>query len=137
MLSLLVFTQLYWASSPSPISIERQSHSSIDNAATDRSSALYANKINTLFFHDLNHGLYFGFADGQVTPFEITTPDGQTLYAWHVLPLDVYARHERKLRTGERHKTPLADFAKTLQFQLLSSSADPPARVVISCRSSL
>lgn len=96
-------------------------------------SALYANQVNTLYWHDLNYPDQFGFADGQVTPFNVETPDGQTLYAWHVLPLDVYARHEHSLRTGQRHKHPVEDFTKTLPYKLITEYNDPPPRVVISC----
>jgi abhydrolase domain-containing protein 12 len=74
----------------------------------------------------------FGFAKGQVTPFAITTPDGQTLYAWHVLPLDIYIRNAESLSEIEHPQGPVEDFTKTLPFELLSSTSTP-ARVVINC----
>ena len=95
-------------------------------------SALYAHKINTLFWQDIHDAEPFGFAKGQVTPFTIPTPDGQTLYAWHVLPLDTYLRNEDALSSIERHQGPVDDFTKTLPFKLLSSTSSP-ARVVINC----
>lgn len=67
-----------------------------------------------------------------MTPFTITTPDGQTLYAWHVLPLDAYIRNAESLSAIERPQGPVEDFTKTLPFELLSSTSTP-ARVVINC----
>jgi len=67
-----------------------------------------------------------------VTPFTITTPDGETLYAWHVLPLDTYIRNAKALIETERPAGPVEDFTKTLPFELLSSTSTP-ARVVINC----
>jgi hypothetical protein len=96
-------------------------------------SALYAHKFNTLFYHNINNAEQFGFAKGQVTPFNIRTPDGETLYAWHILPLDVYARNEKALRDDPRRSGPVEHFESTTAFKLLSSSAD--ARVVVSCAS--
>jgi hypothetical protein len=99
-------------------------------------SALYAHKINTLFWHDIHDAEQFGFAKGQVTPFTIPTPDGETLYAWHVLPIDAYLRNEKALSETGRLQGPVEDFTTTLQFSLLSSTS-PPARVVINCEFSL
>ena len=98
------------------------------------SSSLYAHKINTLFYHDINNAEQFGFNKGQVTPFTIRSPDGETLYAWHILPIDVYARHEKTLRNEKRPHGPVEDFTKTTAFRLLTSNQDP-ARVVVSCES--
>lgn len=95
-------------------------------------SALYAHKINTLFWQDVHDAEHFGFAKGQVTPFTIKTPDGQTLYAWHVLPLDAYIRNAESLSASERPQGPVEDFTKTLPFELLSSTSTP-ARVVVNC----
>lgn len=92
--------------------------------------ALYAHKINTLFLHDIDNGERFGFAKGQVTPFTIQTADGETLYAWHVLPVDAYARNERLLREEAAH---IGDFSNKHAFHLLTSSE---VRVVVSCKSS-
>ncbi|GAB7326135.1 hypothetical protein MBLNU13_g10145t1 [Cladosporium sp. NU13] len=92
--------------------------------------ALYAHKINTLFWQDVHDAEQFGFAKGQVTPFTIKTPDCQTLYAWHVLPVDTYIRNAESLSAIERPQGPVEDFTKTLPFELLSSTSTP-ARVVI------
>ncbi|WPG97519.1 Hypothetical protein R9X50_00029600 [Acrodontium crateriforme] len=93
--------------------------------------ALYAHKINTLFWDDLNQPHRFGFAQHQVTPFNIPTPDGETLYAWHVLPVDVYARHEKELQSETRQPGPVTDFKQTTAFRLLKSHEPEPARVVV------
>ena len=98
-----------------------------------KTSALYANKFNTLFLDDLNNPEKFGFAKNQVTPFNIQTPDGETLYAWHILPLDVYSRHEHTLRKEERPHAPVRDFTKTTAFKLLTSKDLAPAKVVVAC----
>jgi abhydrolase domain-containing protein 12 len=67
-----------------------------------------------------------------VTPFTIRTRDRQTLYAWHVLPIDAYLQNEEALSSIEPPKGPVADFTQTLPFKLLSSTSTP-ARVVINC----
>ena len=102
-------------------------------------SALYANSFHTYtlclghHLHRLHDGERFGFAKNQVTPFNITTPDGQHLHAWHILPLDVYAQNEETLRDEERpHAQCVPDITAALSFQHLTS--DKNARVVISCK---
>lgn len=94
-------------------------------------SALYAHKFNTLFLQDIDDTEQFGFAKNQVTPFHLKTPDGETLYAWHVLPDDVYARNDRAIRDAKRPHGPVDDFTKTEAFGSLKSQ---PARVVVSCK---
>ena len=99
----------------------------------DLPSALYAHKINTLAWHNIDDAEQFGFARGQVTSFNISTPDGQTLYAWHVLPIDAYLRNEKTLREVDVHQVPVADLTQTLPFKLLTASS-PSARVVVNCK---
>lgn len=91
--------------------------------------ALYAHKINTLFLHDIDSGEQFGFAKNQVTPFNIRTPNDETLYAWHVLPIDVYARNERSLLEEKRSDGMVQDFTTTEAFRLLTS--DDTVRIVV------
>ncbi|KAK3071735.1 hypothetical protein LTR53_008097 [Teratosphaeriaceae sp. CCFEE 6253] len=94
--------------------------------------AVYANRINTLFLgDDLNKPEAFGFARHQVTPFNLRTPDGETLYGWHILPLDVYARHEKVLREEGRPPGPVDDLTQTSAFAFLTNEDPSPARVVI------
>jgi hypothetical protein len=71
-----------------------------------------------------------------VTPFTITTPDGETLYAWHVLPLDTCIRNAKALVETELPSDPVEDFTKTLPFELLASTSTP-ARVIINCEHAL
>jgi hypothetical protein len=71
------------------------------------------------------------FIEHQVTPFNLATPDGETLYCWHVLPLQLYARNELEIRA--RSSEPKSDFTQTIAYQLLSGSKD--AKVVINCKS--
>lgn len=62
-----------------------------------------------------------------MTPFNISSPDGEILYAWHMLPLGAYAAYEGQLVNeppGIR-----ADLRDTVGFKVLQN--DPEARVVI------
>ncbi|KAI7482782.1 alpha/beta-hydrolase [Hortaea werneckii] len=95
--------------------------------------ALYAHKINTLFLGDnLSDPEQFGFSKNQVTPFGLPTPDGETLYAWHILPLDVYTRNEQSIQEEVRRRDgPVDDFTKTKPFNLLTTNDPQPAQVII------
>ncbi|KAK5126755.1 hypothetical protein LTR85_009689 [Meristemomyces frigidus] len=94
--------------------------------------AVYAHKINTLFAGDnLNKPEAFGFAERQVTPFNLQTPDGETLYGWHILPVDVYARNEKALLDEERPEGPAEDFTATSAFRLLTAAEPEPAKLVV------
>lgn len=70
-------------------------------------------------------------AGNQVTPFKLPTPDGETIYAWHVLPLSVYARHEEAI-SSSREPGLCKDVEKTEGFRLLKE--DPGAKVIICCK---
>ncbi|KAM3418918.1 hypothetical protein BST61_g4876 [Cercospora zeina] len=95
--------------------------------------ALYANAFHTLRWRDVHDGAAHGFAPSQVTPFNLSTPDGETLYAWHILPLDQYTRHESAILNDDRRRDgPVDDFTATTAYKLLTASAAPPARVVVS-----
>ncbi|KAI4721840.1 alpha/beta-hydrolase [Aureobasidium sp. EXF-10727] len=87
-------------------------------------SALYAHKIHSGFWHDVNKPESFGFAAHQVTPFNVSTPDNEVLYAWHILPLATVAANRTALAAAD----PLD---QTLPLQLLKT--DPKARVVVNC----
>lgn len=50
-----------------------------------------------------------------------------SVYAWHVLPLPLYARYEDRLI--EQPTGPVTDFTKTESFRILKE--DPNARLVI------
>ncbi|GKT92186.1 abhydrolase domain-containing protein [Colletotrichum tofieldiae] len=92
---------------------------------------LYAHKINTLWWRDVNEPERWGFAKGQVTPFSLDTPDGVNLYAWHIMPLPEYLKQEERFsvqKSGFCH-----DFTQTESFRALKG--DPEARVVLYCQS--
>ncbi|CAF9934783.1 MAG: hypothetical protein HETSPECPRED_009359 [Heterodermia speciosa] len=58
---------------------------------------LYLHKIQMTWFKDLNVPENFGFLPNQVTPFNIKSPLGGRLYAWHILPVELYRQHELAL----------------------------------------
>ncbi|KAA6410151.1 MAG: alpha beta-Hydrolase [Lasallia pustulata] len=89
--------------------------------------ALYANKIHTSWWTDLNKAEQFGYLKNQIQPFNIATPDGEVLYAWHVLPLRLYAKHEAALVQGPAG--PPDDVTQTVAFKLLAT--DPESRLVV------
>jgi abhydrolase domain-containing protein 12 len=66
----------------------------------------------------------------QVTPFYIKTVDGETLYAWHILPLPLYAKHEDKI-AASREPGFVQDVTATESFRLLKDEKD--AKVILYC----
>ncbi|RDL31158.1 Glycylpeptide N-tetradecanoyltransferase [Venustampulla echinocandica] len=65
--------------------------------------------------------------ENQITPFNFTTPDHETIYAWHVMPLGLYAKHEAEIL---RQPSGCAeDITQTKAFRLLQD--DPESRLVI------
>ena len=69
--------------------------------------------------------------ENQVAPFYIPTPDGERLFAWHVLPLGLYAEHRDVLLD---HDSGLVeDITQSAGFKLLRD--DPEARLIINCTS--
>ncbi|KAK3388624.1 Alpha/Beta hydrolase protein [Sordaria brevicollis] len=95
--------------------------------------AVYAHKVNTLWWppHNPNRPERWGFAKNQVTPFTLKTIDNQTLYAWHILPLGLYAKHEAALAAQDRSSSGgfVSDITSSLNFKLLRN--DPEARLVL------
>ena len=59
----------------------------------------------------------------------ITTPDGEILFGWHVLPLTLYAENERAL-IGQPFGA--EDYENSLAFKLLAE--DPESRLIIYCK---
>ncbi|KAF7549166.1 hypothetical protein G7Z17_g6578 [Cylindrodendrum hubeiense] len=88
---------------------------------------LYAHKINTLWWTDINKPEQWGFAQNQVTPFSLETSDGESIYAWHILPLPLYLQNEASVAA----QTPglSKDFTHTESFRLLKD--DPESRLVL------
>ena len=69
----------------------------------------------------------WGFLRNQVTPFHLTTPDNETLHAWHILPLEAYRKHEKALRNDSVGLC--SNIEERLSFNLLKD--DPDAQLVI------
>ncbi|CAI7627007.1 unnamed protein product [Penicillium pancosmium] len=89
---------------------------------------LYANKINPTLWQDVNQVEQFGFLNTQVQPFNLKTPDNETLYGWHLLPLHLCYQNEKELSENPP-SGPAADYTHTAAFKLLAN--DPNARVVV------
>lgn len=91
-------------------------------------TVFYMNLLKLDWGIDINHPEEFGFAKNQITPFNLSTPDGETLYAWHILPASVYAKHEEELLQQQRPSA-TRDVISTPGFHLLAN--DPEARLII------
>ncbi|OAF98776.1 alpha/beta-hydrolase [Paraphaeosphaeria sporulosa] len=88
---------------------------------------IYLHKVTLTWFQDVNIPEQWGFLRNQVTPFHLKTSDGETLHAWHVLPLDVYQQHEAELI--EEPTGLCQNVENSLSFELLRD--DPTAKLVI------
>lgn len=64
--------------------------------------------------------------ENQVTPFQITTTDGHSLFTWLIAPLGLYARHAEAFIAEEPG---VNDIEEKLAFKLLK--ADPDSRLLI------
>ncbi|ODQ51173.1 alpha/beta-hydrolase [Saitoella complicata NRRL Y-17804] len=82
---------------------------------------LYLHRAKPFWGADLTKPELYGFANGRVRPFHIQTPDDERIFAWHVLPFNLYSAHREEL------EAPNYDYAK--HTELLRN--DPEARVVI------
>ncbi|PSN71435.1 alpha/beta-hydrolase [Corynespora cassiicola Philippines] len=67
-----------------------------------------------------------GFLKNQVTPFRLKTKDGESLFAWLVAPLGVYARHADSFLQEEDS---VDDIEKKLTLKLLRD--DPESRLLL------
>ena len=94
---------------------------------TFQSHAVYLHALQMTWFKDLNVPESFGFLRNQVTPFSIPTADGEALYAWHILPVELYRKHELSLVSEPVGF--VSDAKSRLAFKLLHD--DPDARLVI------
>ena len=79
------------------------------------------------WFKDLNVPETFGFLKNQVTPFSIKTADGEQLYAWHILPIELYRKNELSL--VEEPIGFVSDITSRRAFKLLRD--DPEARLIL------
>ena len=83
---------------------------------------IYLNRVVLTWFQDVNIPETWGFLHNQVTPFNLHTPDGETLHAWQILPLEAYRSNEQQL---VEESSGLADDLKTrLSFKLLREDSN-------------
>lgn len=88
---------------------------------------IFLHKVTLTWFQDVNTPEQWGFLRNQVTPFHLKTPDGETLHAWHVLPLEVYRQNQEDLR---QEKVGLcSNIEERLSFKLLRD--DPTSQLVV------
>ncbi|KAH6644323.1 Alpha/Beta hydrolase protein [Boeremia exigua] len=88
---------------------------------------IYLHRVTLTWFQDVNTPEQWGFLRNQVTPFHLETPDGETLHAWHILPLETYRQHQEELRNEPAGLCD--DIQKRLSFKLLKD--DPTAQLVV------
>ena len=88
---------------------------------------VYLHKIQMTWFKDLNVPESFGFLRGQTTPFAIKSSAGGPLYAWHILPVELYRQHEAALLAEPSGFA--SDVTSRFAFKLLRD--DPDARLII------
>lgn len=88
---------------------------------------IYLHRVTFTWFQDVNIPEQWGFLRNQVSPFHLTTPDGETLHAWHVLPLELYRKHQEELR--DEPTGLCSDIKERVSFNLLKD--DPTAQLVI------
>jgi hypothetical protein len=67
--------------------------------------------------------------EGQVQPFWLNTVDGEELFCWHVIPLDVYLENEHELSTASTAREIVDELKGTVGEKLLSM--DKQSRVVV------
>ena len=67
--------------------------------------------------------------ENQIAPFNFSTPDGELLYAWHILPLGLYAKHESEIL--QEQSGCIEDITVTKAFRLLKD--DPDSLLIINC----
>ncbi|KAJ9624825.1 hypothetical protein H2203_004775 [Taxawa tesnikishii (nom. ined.)] len=92
-----------------------------------QNQVIYLNFATQTWGMDLDVPEQWGFLRNQVTPFSIATRDGETLQAWHILPLELYRRYEEKLISESSGH--VDDVTSRWGFHLLRD--DPNALLVI------
>lgn len=60
-------------------------------------NATYVHNLNPTWWHNLSNVEQFGFHRGQVQPFTVQSTDNVTLYAWHLVPTQLYRQHRERL----------------------------------------
>ena len=67
----------------------------------------------------------------QVTPFQLLTPDGELLHAWHILPVHLYRKYKAELQAAGPPRIQAGDrAAESIGLRLLLEN--PQANVVVS-----
>lgn len=95
--------------------------------STFQAHVVYLHAIQMTWSKDLNVPETWGFLRNQVTPFYIPTSDGERLYSWLILPIELYRKHELSL-VAEPDGL-VSDITSRGSFQLLRD--DPEARLVL------
>ncbi|KAI0973802.1 Alpha/Beta hydrolase protein [Xylaria arbuscula] len=88
---------------------------------------IYLNRITLTWFQDVNIPEQWGFLRNQVTPFFLTTPDGESLHAWHILPLELYRQNQEALLAEPQGLA--LNVKERLNFKLLRD--DPSSLLVL------
>ncbi|KAF3903968.1 hypothetical protein ABW21_db0209298 [Orbilia brochopaga] len=83
---------------------------------------VYLHRIKLPILSDIGRPEQFGFAGNEITPFYLTTPDNERLFAWHILPQALYAKHRDELL--RRDVGPVEDITQTLGFKLLKEDKE-------------
>jgi abhydrolase domain-containing protein 12 len=94
---------------------------------TFQDHVIFLHRVTLTWFQDVNVPEHWGFLRNQVTPFHLTTPDGETLHAWHILPLEAYQLYQEELR--EAPTGLCLDVKECVSFEILKD--DPTAHLVI------
>ena len=92
-----------------------------------QAQVIYLHNVELTWSKTLDVPEQFGFLRNQVTPFSIGTPTGSSLFAWHILPIELYRSHQAALVAESSGH--VLDVRDRLAFQLLRD--DPKARLVI------
>ncbi|KAK5703457.1 hypothetical protein LTR17_022099 [Elasticomyces elasticus] len=95
--------------------------------STFQAHVVYLHAIQMTWGKDLDVPEIFGFLHNQVTPFNIKSSDGETLYAWHILPVGLYQKYDKNLLTEPSGL--VSDITDRLAFKLLRD--DPESLLVI------
>lgn len=88
---------------------------------------VYLHKIQMTWSKDLDVPESFGFLRNQATPFFIKSSTGGTLYAWHILPVELYRQHEPAIIAEPSGL--VLNITSRFAFKLLRD--DPDSRLII------
>ncbi|KAK5676984.1 hypothetical protein LTR17_027728, partial [Elasticomyces elasticus] len=94
---------------------------------TFQAHVVYLHAIPATSRGNLDAPEQFGFLHNQVTPFFIRSLRSESLYAWHIIPIALYYKHELDLR-NERPGL-VVDVTTRVTFKLLRD--DPSSLLVI------